>query len=90
MKSQFIGTGNSTTNGLDDYLGNSLFVLVADTRKGLSADTTARLEAMGSYVDANPSTTNSARFNAYKNKIISSAGQPQYTTTRTSTPSFKG
>lgn len=75
--SQFLGGGYGASN----FLGDSLKVMTADTRKGLGQDVTQRLEQMGNYVSANPTTTNATRFNAYKDKVMSSSGKPHYTQT---------
>lgn len=69
MKSQFVG---GTQTGYEQYLDCSLRGMTADTRGGASSSLVADIKVMQDFAQANPDRTNTARLNAWVEKVLGS------------------
>lgn len=76
MKSQFVG--GAQTTGFDDYLCTSLQCMSIDSRHGVSGTERKSIQAMQDFAAANPDKVNTARLNAWADKVLSSdtSGKP--------------
>lgn len=69
MKSQFVGGGQ---NSFEQYLDCSLRGMAADTRSGPSPSLVADIKIMQDFAATNPEKANSARLNAWVEKVLGS------------------
>jgi len=88
MKSQFVGGGQTT--GFDDYLCTSLGCVAIDSRHGVSGQERKSIQAMQDFAAANPDKVNTARLNAWADKVLSSDTGGRPATTARSKPGMGG
>ncbi len=68
MKSQFVTGGQ---NGFEQYIDCSLRGMAADTRGGVSPSLLADIRIMQDFAATNPDRANTARLNAWVEKVTS-------------------
>lgn len=71
MKSQFV-TGEQS--GYEQYINSSLRGMTADTRHGASASLLSDIRIMQDFAAANPDRANTARLNAWVEKVTNGEG----------------